>query len=270
MRTPILAIFLAFFVASGFQSASNSNVPPGQRNLRRIDQRSFKVGEYLKYRIHYGIINAGIAELWIQNTEERRGRKVFHMVGKGRSVGMAETFFRTRDRYETWIDAEAMAPWEFLRDVNEGGYLINHHVLFDQFKSTAVHTDLKKDTVFKLPDYAQDMLSSFYYLRSLDVSNLQPGQSIPVQMFLDYQIYEFRLKFLGRETLKTSQGKIQCMKFRPTVQAGRVFKEEEGVTLWVSDDQSKVPVRLQADLAVGSIKMDLIQSIGLVSELKFR
>ncbi|MBI1316437.1 DUF3108 domain-containing protein [bacterium] len=238
--------------------------------MRKIEQRAFKVGEYLKYRIHYGIINAGIAELWVKNTDTRKGRTVFHMVGTGRSVGLAETFFRTRDRYETWLDAESMAPWEFLRDVNEGGYLINHHVLFDQFKSTAVHTDLKKDTVFKLPDYAQDMLSSFYYLRSLDVSKLKVGDVIPVQMFLDYQVYEFRLKFLGRESLKTAQGKIQCMKFRPTVQAGRVFKEEEGVTLWVSDDSNKVPIRLQADLAVGSIKMDLTQSQGLVSKLDFR
>ena len=76
-------------------------------------------------------------------------------------------------------------------------------------------------------------------------------------MFFDKENYVFKLKFLGRESLSTKFGKVPCLKFRPIVQAGRVFREEESVTLWVSQDQNRIPVRLQADLAVGSIKADL-------------
>jgi hypothetical protein len=76
-------------------------------------------------------------------------------------------------------------------------------------------------------------------------------------MFFDNENYLFKLKFLGKEILETKFGDVECLKFRPYVQSGRVFKEQESVNLWISNDKNKLPVRLQADLAVGSIKCDL-------------
>jgi hypothetical protein len=65
------------------------------------------------------------------------------------------------------------------------------------------------------------------------------------------------VKIVGRETVKTKAGKIRCIKMHPITQQGRVFKEEEDLTMWISDDLNRVPVRLQAEVVVGSIKMDL-------------
>ena len=58
------------------------------------------------------------------------------------------------------------------------------------------------------------------------------------------------------------------MIFRPYVQAGRVFKEEESLTVWISDDENKVPLRIKASLAVGSLKADLEEVKGLSHPLK--
>jgi hypothetical protein len=238
--------------------------------LREISHNAFKEGEFLAYRIHYGFINAGRAELKVKKLTNREGRPVYHMVGTGRSVGMAEVFFKTRDRYETWIDSDAMVPWEFIRDVNEGGYIIKRHLHFDQFEQT-VYDDLdKKDTIFSTPENVQDILSAFYYARTLDANELKKGDMIPIDMFLDHDIFHFRLKYLGKEVMKTKFGKIRCLKLMPIVQSGRVFKEKEGMTLWVSDDPNKIPIRLQADLAVGSVKIDLSDYKNTVSPLKFR
>ena len=76
-------------------------------------------------------------------------------------------------------------------------------------------------------------------------------------MFFDNENYVFKLKFLGVETIRSKFGRIKCMKFRPLVQSGRVFEEQESVTLWVSEDKNRLPIRLQADILVGSIKADL-------------
>ena len=62
---------------------------------------------------------------------------------------------------------------------------------------------------------------------------------------------------MGREDLKTKFGTVPTMIFRPLVQSGRVFKEEESLTVWISDDENKIPLRIKANLAVGSIKADL-------------
>ena len=76
-------------------------------------------------------------------------------------------------------------------------------------------------------------------------------------MFFDNNNYLFKLKYVGKETLNSKFGPVSCLKFKPIVQAGRVFKEKESVTLWVSDDRNRIPIRMQADLAIGSIKVDL-------------
>lgn len=249
---------------------SQAQAPTSPKELRVIRHQAFKQGEFLEYRIHYGIFNAGRAELQVKSLDTRNGRKVFHMVGTGRSVGMAEVFFRTRDRYETWIDAEAIVPWEFVRDVDEGGFIIKRHLHFDHFTATVRDNELQKDTVFAIPENIQDMLSAFYYARTLDASQLKKGDMIPISMFLDHEVFSFQLKYLGKEEVKSKFGKIRCLKFMPIVQSGRVFKEKEGMTLWVSDDQNKVPIRLETELAVGSIKIDLDKYRNVAQPMSFR
>jgi len=78
-----------------------------------------------------------------------------------------------------------------------------------------------------------------------------------VDMFFDDEVFKFKLKFIGRENLKTKFGTVGTMIFRPIVQSGRVFKEEESLTVWISDDENKLPLRIKASLAVGSIKADI-------------
>jgi hypothetical protein len=83
-------------------------------------------------------------------------------------------------------------------------------------------------------------------------------------MFFDEENYAFKLKYLGEDVIETEFGKVATLKFRPYVMAGRVFKEEESLTLWVSNDKNKLPLRVQADLAVGSLRADLLAFKGLI------
>lgn len=94
------------------------------------------------------------------------------------------------------------------------------------------------------------------------------GENVSIDMFFDDEIFKFKLKFMGYEKIKTKFGTINTMKFRPYVQAGRVFKEQESLTVWVSNDANRVPVKIQASLLVGSLKAELVQYKNLVSNLK--
>ncbi len=260
--------FLLLLLFIGFTHFSFA--PANEKTaLRTVENTAFGVGEFLKYRIHYGIIDAGIAELRVTEMVTKKGRPTFHMVGTGRSTGMAEWFFKTRDRYETFIDQESILPWEFIRDVNEGGHIIKRHLLFDHYSNKARALE-QQGKEYDIPVFAQDMLSAFYYARTFDQSLLKVGDQLPITMFLDYEEFPFFLKYEGKEWMSTKWGKVKCLKFTPVVQAGRVFKDQEGVTLWVSDDAGKVPVRLQADLQVGSVKMDLEAYSGLLRPLTFK
>ncbi len=250
------------------------NQPPQEdkavETLRSLNQKAFKPGEKLEYKIRYGLIEAGKATLEVKKVVKRSGRPSYHVVGTGRSVGMTEWFFKTRDRYESFIDTEALVPWEFIRDVNEGGYEIQRHLIFNQYKQTVKDLKAPHKGTFRYESYAQDMISAFYFARSWDATKLKKGDEITFTMFLDHEQFPFKLVVLGREMVDTDFGEIRCLALRPKLQEGRVFREEEGMTIYVSDDANKIPILIESSLFIGSIKVELTDYKGLRHKLRFK
>ncbi|MDA6071406.1 DUF3108 domain-containing protein [Flavobacterium sp. AC] len=233
---------------------------------------AFDTGEYFKFRIHYGIINAGYATLEIKDATVNN-KKVFHAIGKGYTTGMSKFFFKVEDLYESYFDKQTGSPYRYVRKINEGGYTKDQEGLFDQNANKVLVKDYKRKTekTIMITDNVQDIISSFYYLRNHPtIDKLKPGEAITIDMFFDDEITKFKLKYVGRQDITTKFGTVSTMMFKPLVQAGRVFKEKESVTLWITDDDNKVPVRIKADLAVGSLKADLDEYKGLKNPFKVK
>ncbi|SDG46799.1 DUF3108 domain-containing protein [Psychroflexus sediminis] len=243
----ILSIFFFFWALTGFS------------------QSAYGDGEWLSFKIKYGWFNTSTASLEIEkrllNDEE-----VFHVVGIGKSVGLLDLFFKVRDRYETYITKDEGLPLKFIRDINEGGYKKNKELFFDHLTNRVKVVDFKHNTIetFDMMDNTQDMLSAFYKLRNtIDINKLEVGQEFYLNMFFDNENYNFKTKFLGYETIETKFGKVAALKFRPYVKAERVFEESESLTFWVSADKNKIPLKIEAELAVGSLTAELDQFKGL-------
>lgn len=233
---------------------------------------AFDVGEYFKFRIHYGIVNAGYATLEVKDATINN-KKVFHAVGKGYTTGMSKFFFKVEDIYESYFDKETGSPYRYIRKIDEGGYTKNQEGIFNQNENRVLVKDYKRksEKTIVTSDAVQDIISSFYYLRNHpNIDKLKSGEAITIDMFFDDEITKFKLKYIGRQDITTKFGTVSTMMFKPLVQTGRVFKEKESVTLWITDDDNKVPVRIKADLAVGSIKADLDEYKGLKSPLKVK
>ncbi|BFM42659.1 DUF3108 domain-containing protein [Flavobacterium sp. CFS9] len=231
---------------------------------------AFDTGEYFKFRIHYGIINAGYATLEIKDATINN-KKVFHAVGKGYTTGMSKFFFKVEDLYESYFDKQNGDPYRYVRKINEGGYTKNQEGFFDQSEKKVLVKDYKRKTekTIVITDNVQDIISSFYYLRNHpNIDKLKSGEAITIDMFFDDEITKFKLKYVGRQDITTKFGTVSSMVFKPLVQTGRVFKEKESVTLWITDDENKVPIRIKADLAVGSLKADLDEYKGLKNPFK--
>lgn len=227
---------------------------------------AFEEGEWFKFRMSYsGWMKAGNATLTVNETT-LNNKEVYHVVGKGWTTGMIKWFFKVKDRYESYFDKKTNLPYKFVRKIDEGGYTKDIEIDFDQKKNKAYVNDKKhnKKYVIDTRPNIQDMVSTFYYLRNhMDTDNLAVGDEVRVDMFFDKENYGFKLKYLGEETVDTDFGEVEALKFRPYVMAGRVFKEEESLTLWVSKDKNKLPLRIKADLAVGSLRADLDAFKGL-------
>ena len=230
---------------------------------------AFQEGEWLKYRLHYGFLNASYATMKLEKAQIK-GKSVYRAIGKGKTTGFASLFFKVDDTYESFFELDSVRPVYFKRDIYEGGYTKHIEIDYDFEGNSAKIYNIKDSTSFSIDihDKIQDILSSTYYLReNFSTENLEIGDEIPLDMLFDDDgVYDFKLRYLGEEIIKTKFGKVPCLAFRPLVKSGRIFREQESLTLWVSNDQNRIPVRIQADLRVGSIKADLEGYKGLKNQ----
>lgn len=235
--------------------------------LRRVNNEAFSTSEVLDYRIHYGFVDAGTARLEVdKELKDVGGRKCYRVVGTGKSVGAFDWFFKVRDHYESWIDTEALVPWLFIRRIEEGGYRKKQNVVFNHSKDIA-SSEKKSITT---PDHIQDLISAFYYARTIDFDNAAVNDTFLIHCYLDDDTFPLVIKYKGKEKLKTRMGTFNCIVFKPILLEGRVFKEREGMTVWVSDDKNRIPIRAQADILVGSLKMDLTSYSGLANPVALK
>jgi len=231
-------------------------------------EKPFKAGEYFKFKVSYSrFLSAGYATLELTESVYQ-GRQVYYAKGFGTNTGLSKVFFKVKDHYQSYFDKETGKPYMALRDVSEGSYKRKQEAYFNTETNKVLFKDFTKnrEEFIDVSDNVHDVISAFYYLRNhKNIDKLQPGQAIDLDMFFDDDILKFRLKFLRIEKIKTKFGSVSSIVFKPLVQKGRVFKEKESLTIWISADKNKIPLRVKADLAVGSISMDLHQYKGLKS-----
>ena len=229
--------------------------------------------ETLTYRIHYGILTAGSATLTSTSTTYK-GEPHLYVKGTGKTSGAVKTFFKVEDNYESFINKRTGLPSFYVRNVREGKYTQHLETVFNHDDNTLILTDKKTTAngskVIKSVKGVQDMLSCFYYLRSKTEEELQIGNTLKMNVWIDDELFPFQVKVVGTETINTTFGKIDCLKIVPQVMKGRVFKDKEGVTLWVSNDKNHVPIAIKAELAVGSLRADISNYSGVKYGLNFK
>ncbi len=230
--------------------------------LRHIKHNAFRPGEKLTYVVHYGFLNAGEAIVELKESPRTiQGRPVWHAVGTGRSLGAFNTFYKVDDHLSSYFDAEGVFPWIFSRSVSEGGYEFTQDYVYHQDRRE-VRT--QRDSTHQVPPSIQDMLSAFYYARTIDYSKAKPGDVFVIDCFIDDEIWPLRMRYVGKEKIKLRNGTYRCMKFQPVVQEGRIFKGNDDLNVWVTDDGNRIPILVQAKVLVGSIKMQLTDHKGLI------
>ena len=227
---------------------------------------SFQPVEWLKFELSYsGWWKAGNATLEVFDAVYKT-TPVYKVVAKGWTTGPLKWIFEVKDHYESHIDKKTGLPYKFVRNINEGGYTKNRIVEFDHTQNKAFVNDIKEKSTasIKIEKDIQDLVYAYYYLRNnYQTESLKKGEIVNLNVFFDSETFLFGLRYLGHETINTSFGRIKCIKFRPSVMAGRVFKEEESLTLWVTADGNKVPIKIKAELDVGSLRADLVALKGL-------
>lgn len=236
---------------------------------------TFQDGERLTYKIFYNwnFVWLAAGEVTFKVMDED---KQYHYQARGQTYDSYEWFFTAKDDYDSWVDKNTLLPNYSERSVNEGNYHIFEKIAFNQGarKMTVWRSDKRGATETKtehsVTDCVHDVLSSLYSLRNIDFSNKAPGCSIPFRVFMDKEEFPLEICYLGRDSNKKvhSMGRYNTLKFQPKVIAGNVFKDDDKMTVWVSDDENRIPILIESPVSVGSVKMVLKGYWGLKHEFK--
>lgn len=233
--------------------------------LREVDNEAFSGGEFMKFYVHYGIIPAGYVTVEVKPTLSKiKGRECYHIVGKGYTSSSYDWVYKIRDRYETFLDKEAMVSWRFLRSIEEGDFKSYTETHFDHNTGKAFYVDeQKKVSTYTVPSNIQDVISAFYFARTYDRTKLKVGDKIPMTNFLDRKVFNLQAQLLKREKISVGGKTYNSLKFKLLVDDAGMITDGSKIEFWISDDENKIPLRLETQLAIGSIKADLMETQNL-------
>ena len=231
----------------------------GKDNFRKIKNDAFTVGEKLTFNVKYGFVTAGIAVMEIPKIKKIAGRDTYHVTFSVNSLPSFDPFYKVRDRYETYLDVESLFPWRFEQHVREGGFSMDFAAFFDHRKGVA---KTSKGS-YKIPANINDIVSAFYYARTLDYSKLKIGDKFELHNFYKNKVYPLDVVYKGKETIEVEAGTFKCIMVEPIIVEGGLFKTEGQITIWLSDDELKIPVKVKTKIIIGSIDAELSKIEGL-------
>ncbi|TSJ42848.1 DUF3108 domain-containing protein [Mucilaginibacter corticis] len=249
MNKYILTVIL-IILCVGFSSAQET---------KDVNEPVFKTGEQLSYKFKYGFFTGAEGNLRVEDGDKIDGHPTYHIIADGKTAGTFDVFYKVRNRYESYVDRTTLLPYLYTENRREGSWKHTDKVQFDHEtgKITAAKGGYQsKGKVF-------DFVSAYYFARGLDISKIKVGDKFEIPYFLDDGIYTLSITYVGKEVVNSVIGKFNCLKFNPTIIAGRIFKKDSKLYLWITDDNNRIPVKANVGLIVGSVTMELTAAKGL-------
>lgn len=235
---------------------------------------AFQSGEELEFTGYYNLgfiwVPAGAVSLKTTLTTFE-GKVCYKFRGEGKSLKAFDWFFKLRDTLTSYADTSNLKPLYFDRYTHEGNYIAHHQYKFN-WDNHEVYSNIKKrnravkkDTV-KLSSCTFDILSISYFARNIDFSIYKKGDKIPISMLIDNEVHNLFIRYKGLDVVKSKTGeRFECLKFSPLLVGGTMFSGGEDMTVWISNDDNRIPIMIEAKILVGSVKGMLTSYKGLRS-----
>ena len=255
--------FLTILLLAGFV---------GEREVYpHVVNDSFSKGEVIHFKMTYGIFTVGKGSTQIHPNYFRvNNRQCFKVDVFGRTVGMVDWVADVDDQWGAYIDTAALVPHMFYRKIREGKYKKDEETYFDHEKRkiSVKATDrktgkFKEPKLYDAPAQVRDMIAGFLYLRVMDLSKTKVGDTILVTGFFEDEFYKMNIIYHGKEAVKTKVGKVNSLIFKPVMPKNKLFDGENSITAWFSDDKNRIPVKINAEMFIGSAGVELTDYSGL-------
>jgi hypothetical protein len=239
-----------------------------------IKNESFSKGEQLDYRVSFLGLTVGKAitkvDSKIYNINSRR---CFKIDAFGETTGIS-WIYRVNDNWGAYIDTSAMITHVSYRKIKENDYKKEELVNFDHTNRKARVQVLNKAGVYEnvkdydIPENATDLVGGFIQMRFFDFKKIKVGDTVAISGFFEDTSYKLKIMYKGKQTISTKIGKIPCHLMVPIMPDNKLFNGENSISVWISDDGNKIPVKIQAKMFIGHTGLELVSFRGLRNQLK--
>lgn len=235
-------------------------------------EQPFTPGEYARYGAYYNW-----HFIWMQNGEVEFSvdtthflqQKTWHLKAVGKTFPASDLIYTVRDTFDTFSNFDTFRPVYSRRVLHHAQINSLHQYWFD-YSSEKITALIKqsRQSVYSaslpLQTNTFDLLATAYNFRKLDFSKLFIGQKVPFRMLIDRKIDDLYIRYLGIENVKTRNGKeFRCHKVSVYLLQGDFFREGEYMKVWFTDDQNHLPVQVETEILVGSVKALLLDTKSL-------
>ncbi len=227
--------------------------PTGNYIPRSIANNAWGVGERLVFSVNYGSYDAGKATMSVLDTECVNGSICYHVQTTASSNGFISNFYQVRDEVNSFIDMEGMFSRRLEQKLKEGNYKTERYIDFYPDRLIALSTG-RKNPLTEVPLYVQDVLSSLYTIRLYD---LEVGKDVYITTYADGKVYTLRVRVLKMETIRVPAGNFNCFVVEPLLQSDTIFRQKGRLTVWLTADENKIPVKMTSKIVVGNIGTNL-------------
>ena len=217
-----------------------------------ISPQPLRVGEKLTYDISWKKLPAGKRTDWIAKGETLNGTSVYHIRSEMKTRSLFR-FYSFRNEQETYLNPSTLSPVRFRNHVQDRKYRATVAIDFGEGEAqyekisqrNPKSTQKRETKTLTMPAGTQDELSTIYFLRS---KQLVLGETYLFPLLVKGKVRKVTLTVVGREFVKNKVlGTVRTL----------VLRTSEGGRFWITDDERRVPVKIEATSKLGAIKAAL-------------
>lgn len=264
----ILAIGLSAFGQNAL-SFMSPGIPAGQNPVNK--------GESIEYKVSFGFFTVGKAQIQTSpKVFKINDRPCYKIDIKGQTSGAVDWVAKVDDEWGTYMDTLSFLPQRSYRNIKENNYRKNEVTSFDHRNLVAELMVLDKKTgkfrdpkTISIRQPARDLVSGYSYLRTIDYNRRAVGDTIALYGLFEDEAYDFKVLYTGKEVLKTKLGKVRAIRLVPVMPENKLFSGENAITIWLSDDANKIPLKIEASMFIGKAGCEITSYSCLKKELQF-
>lgn len=228
------------------------------------DQRILR-GEKIVYSVSYGFITAGEVTVKVDSQFVKVDSATCYKAEIiAHTTGVAGFFSKINDLWVSYIDSASLLSHKFVRSQQENNYVLKESTEFDRETKQAFVTRMKENNAFELKTFAipllvQDLVSAYFGLRTHQGEKLRLNDTLAFDVFLEDTTFHLKMKYLGKERLRTKLGKIRAYKFSPIIPSTKnsVLAGENPILTWISADENRIPLKIEVNTKYGDVQVNI-------------